>query len=89
MRTILTLALGTLLLGCATADKGPSVPTAPVVPTPSAAPALGPPEDEAWASRTLAELSLEEKIGQLFLGFEGVVASDARRGEKRRGVHRP
>ena len=59
MRTILTLALGTLLLGCATADKGSSVPAAPVAPTTSAPPAVGTPEDEAWASHTLAELSLE------------------------------
>ena len=67
MRTIMTLVLATLLLGCATADKGSSVPAAPVAPTTSAPPAPSPPGGKAWASRTLAELSLEEKIGQLFM----------------------
>jgi beta-N-acetylhexosaminidase len=55
MRTIAAMALA--LAGCATADKGTMVPGPPVADR----------DGEAWARSTLGRLSLEEKIGQLFM----------------------
>jgi beta-N-acetylhexosaminidase len=61
MRAILAaalgLAIGMALPGCATSGK-----KATVVGPPGADP-----DDAAWASRTLAGLSLEERVGQLFM----------------------
>jgi len=57
MRATVATALGVMLFGCATAEKGAAVP--------------GPPDadkdGEAWARSMLNRLSLEEKVGQLFM----------------------
>ena len=51
------VAVGVALLGCATAEKGATVPRPPVEDR----------DDDAWARGTLRQLSLEEKVGQLFM----------------------
>ncbi len=58
MRRLLVATLGFTLAGCASADKKAATPAGP----PGADRAA-----RAWASDTLARLSLEEKVGQLFM----------------------
>jgi beta-N-acetylhexosaminidase len=58
MRRILVATLGFTLAGCATADKGAVTPGEPTG---------SDREGRAWVSRTMDELSLEEKVGQLFM----------------------
>jgi beta-N-acetylhexosaminidase len=58
MRRILAATLGLTLAGCASADKGAVTPAGP--------PRLDD-EARAWARDTLKKLSLEEKVGQLFM----------------------
>jgi beta-N-acetylhexosaminidase len=57
MRVLWVSAIGLVLLGCAVAEKGAVTPGPPRV------------DDEArvWARDVLGKLSLEEKVGQLFM----------------------
>ena len=69
MRTILVAAVGLVALGCATAHKRTSGPTTPAAPAARAEGNVATPDvsQESWASRTLAALTVEEKVGQLFM----------------------
>jgi len=60
MRLLLATTLGLGLLGCATADNRVALSGPPRPPGLDR-------DGEAWARRTLEELSLEEKVGQLFM----------------------
>jgi beta-N-acetylhexosaminidase len=57
MRTLVAAFLCLTVLGCASATKRAEV----------AGPPRASQEGEAWARRTLGQLSLEEKVGQLFM----------------------